>query len=208
MLEKLRNWWYDVTCMLIPEYKELADKLDSSDRALTRIEKRLDAERVAIEKELGLYKCTLGAIGGAIPDMLWAKDLDGKYLYANKAIQNGLLFDRQPIGKDDMEISRAAKIRFGPENHTFGEVCGNSDIVVMQNEQPQRFLEHGLIKGKMLYLEVYKAPLYFEGKLVGVCGTGRDLTEYVEAYRIHDCNGCEKMNDIFTKYEFGDKIDG
>jgi hypothetical protein len=66
-------------------------------------------------------------------------------------------------------------------------------------------LESGRIKGKMVYLEVYKAPLYIDGILVGVCGTGRDLTEYIEAY-----NGCcckEKNLDgtisgIFSKYHF------
>jgi hypothetical protein len=54
----------------------------------------------------------------------------------------------------------------------------------------------------MVYLEVFKAPLYIKGKLAGVVGTGRDMTEYVEAYREHNCNGCYKMTDIFTKYEF------
>jgi PAS domain-containing protein len=202
------SWWNKLMLSLVPEYQILSDKLESSGRALNRIEKMLDNEKEAIEQEITLYKSMLGTIGNTIPDMLWAKDLDGKYLYANKAIQEGLLFDSDPIGKDDMQMSREAKKRFGPENHTFGEVCGNSDIVVLQKQENQRFLEHGLVKGTMLYLEVFKAPLYVDGILVGVCGTGRDLTEYVTAYRVHDCSGCGKMSDIFTKFEFGDKIDG
>ena len=189
---------------MIPEYKVFVNKIDSSEAVLSRIEKMLDEEKETIEKDLNLYKGMLSTVGNTIPDMLWAKDLDGRYLYANKAIQNGLLFDRHPLGKDDMQMSRAAKEMFGPENHTFGEVCGNSDLVVIANQKPQRFLEHGLVKGKMMYLEVFKAPLYVDGILAGVCGTGRDLTEYVEAFRGNDCQECEKIGDIFAKYEFGD----
>ena len=76
------------------------------------------------------------------------------------------------------------------------------DLNVLNNLKPQRFLEYGKIKGKNLYLEVFKAPFYVNGKLSGVCGTGRDLTEYVEAYRKHNCGGCPQMHDIFKKYEF------
>jgi len=32
-----------------------------------------------------------------LPDMLWVKDLNGTYLYANKAICDGLL--NEPVGK-------------------------------------------------------------------------------------------------------------
>lgn len=204
MFEGVTSAWQKAICFIMPEIKILSDKIDNSDKVLSRIEKMLDQEKEVATKEVDLYRSTLEVIGGTIPDMVWAKDLDGKYLYANHAIQNELLFDRRPVGKDDMEMSRNAKKRFGPENHTFGEVCGNSDLVVIQNEEKQRFLEHGLIKGKMMYLEVYKAPLYSNGTLIGVCGTGRDLTEYVEAYRKYDCAGCDKMNDVFKKYEFGD----
>lgn len=205
MFKSIAKAWQKVICFAMPEIKILSDKIDNSGKVLARIDQMLDREKETANREVALYRTTLEGVGGAIPDMLWAKDLDGKYLYANQAIRDGLLFDRRPIGKNDMEISRNAKKRFGPENHTFGEVCGNSDLVVLENEEKQRFLEHGLVKGKMLYLEVYKAPLYANNTLIGVCGTGRDLTEYVETYRAHDCAGCDRMDDIFKKYEFGDK---
>ena len=53
----------------------------------------------------------------------------------------------------------------------------------------------------MLYLEVFKFPFFVDGKLIGIGGIGRDLTEYVEAYRKDNCGGCE-IKEIFKKYEF------
>lgn len=101
-----------------------------------------------------------------------------------------------------MEVETKAKEYFGEENHTFGEKCRNSDKVVLDTGRAERFLESGKVKGKMLYLEVFKAPWIVNGELRGVVGTGRVMTEYVEAYREQNCNGCGKMTDIFSKYEF------
>ena len=160
-------------------------------------------EMNAMQKEVEDAHMMLNTIGDTIPDMLWFKDIDGKYVYANKAIRENLLFQENPIGKTDIYCAEKAHRRFGDGNHTFGEVCGNSDKVILETEKPQRFLESGNIRGKMTYIEVYKAPLYdSDGKLVGVCGTGRDMTEYVTAYRHHECGKCPLMKDIFAKYEF------
>jgi PAS domain-containing protein len=160
-------------------------------------------EMTAMQKEVEDTHKMLETIGDTIPDMLWAKDINGKYIYANKAIRDKLLFQEDPIGKTDSYCADKAKEKYGDENHTFGEVCGNSDKVVLAKEEPQRFLESGNVLGEMSYLEVNKAPLYdSSGMLVGVCGTGRDMTEYVTAYRTHECGKCPLMRDIFARYEF------
>lgn len=160
-------------------------------------------EMTTLQKEVSDTHKMLETIGDTIPDMLWAKDINGKYIYANKAIRDRLLFQEDPIGKTDVYCAGKAKEKYGDENHTFGEVCGNSDKVVLNNKESQRFLESGNVLGEMSYLEVNKAPLYdSDGNLVGVCGTGRDLTEYVAAYRARDCSKCPLTKDIFTKYEF------
>jgi PAS domain-containing protein len=40
-----------------------------------------------------------------------------------------------------------------------------------------------MLRGKFLFLDVYKAPLYDEkGELIGVVGSGRDVTEQKEAH--------------------------
>jgi signal transduction histidine kinase len=148
----------------------------------------------------------------SLPDMAWLKDIDGKYIIANKAIKEGLLFDNEPIGKTDIEMALKAKETFGSDNHTFGEKCANSDVITVENNQPSRFLESGKIKGEMLYLEVYKNVIRdLNGNVIGICGSGRDLTEYMEAVKQFEqtCGFCPKdfhILDVFKKYNFEGQI--
>lgn len=186
-----------------PEIQFLVDKIEDNQRVLTKMANMIEEEKTKIEYELCFYKGFAQILIEESPDMVWLKDLDGKYMVANTAIKTGLLFDCHPYGKNDIEISTKAKEKFGNDNHTFGEVCGNSDLVIMKTLKPQRFLESGKIKGKMTYLEVFKFPFYVDGVLVGIGGIGRDMTEYVGAYRSSDCKGCNGLfKDIFARYEF------
>ena len=118
-----------------------------------------------------------------LPDMLWVKDTNGRYLYANEAICNGLLMAKntqEPIGKNDIFFALREREAHSdnPEWHTFGELCFNSDQEVIDKNRAMKFEEYGNVKGKMLYLEVFKAPFYDErGNILGTVGTGRDITE-------------------------------
>ena len=49
----------------------------------------------------------LSLISKHSPDMLWIKDLNGRYLYANNAICNGLLIatPNEVIGKTDIFLT-------------------------------------------------------------------------------------------------------
>ncbi len=118
-----------------------------------------------------------------LPDMLWVKDLNGNYLYANQAICNELLMAKdtqEPIGKNDLffALRERHKHKENPNWHTFGELCFDSDKTVIENDKAMKFEEYGNVKGKMLYLEVYKAPFYDKsGKIIGTVGVGRDITQ-------------------------------
>jgi len=118
-----------------------------------------------------------------LPDMLWVKDLEGVYMYANKAICDGLLMAKntqEPIGKGDVFFAlRERELhKDKPDWHTFGELCFNSDIDVIEQDKAMKFEEYGNVKGKLMYLEVYKAPFYDkDGKIIGTVGAGRDITE-------------------------------
>lgn len=166
-------------------YGEIEFKLE---KILEEIEKDKDRaenlerelQRARLEREE--YKNLVLAIGDTIPDMMWAKDINGKYIYANEAVLKGLFYNtdyRNVISRNDIELAKICKSLVGSSNHTFGEICGNSDIIVLDTLTKGRFLEYGLINGKELYLEVYKAPLYdSNGVIVGTVGTGRDVTEW------------------------------
>jgi len=118
-----------------------------------------------------------------LPDMLWVKNLEGKYLYVNEAICDGLLMAKdtqEPIGKGDVFFAMREREQHSEDDqwHTFGELCFDSDQVVIDNDKAMKFEEYGNVKGKLLYLEVNKAPFYdAEGKVIGTVGTGRDITE-------------------------------
>jgi hypothetical protein len=195
---------------LFPEISEIITHFNNNQKILTKISELLKEEIEVIEKDLNYQIAINNFFFNKSPDMAWIKDLNGRYLKTNESINKGLLMDDNPIGKTDSELSKMAKLVYGNENHTFGEKCFNSDIIVKEkvlngtfNQLDGRFLESGMVKGKMMYLEVFKYPFYVNGELLGIAGIGRDMTDYVDAYRKNNCaTNCPNVKDIFEKYEF------
>ncbi|MBN1260865.1 MAG: response regulator [Anaerolineae bacterium] len=118
-----------------------------------------------------------------VPDLIWAKDLEKRYLFANKAICTKLLSARdtdEPIGKNDLFFASRERDAHPHDLqwHTFGEICQDSDSIVMASQEAQRFDEFGNVKGEFLYLDVYKAPFWDEnGAMIGTVGCGRIVTQ-------------------------------
>lgn len=117
-----------------------------------------------------------------MPDLLWAKNLNKEFIFTNKAICNLLLNatdTEEPIGKTDMFFAERERSQHSedPAWHTFGELCIDSDAKTLSEMKPLQFEEFGNVKGKFLYLDVQKAPLFDDdGKLIGVVGSARDIT--------------------------------
>lgn len=199
IVNKIKEIW---EALKLSDHKVLVEHFRESQEILKDLKNIVQQERDMIERELVFYKSLAEAVVYESPDMVWLKDTEGKYMMANNAIRENLLCNCEVIGKTDVELAKAAKAKYGEDQHTFGELCENSDKIVIEVEEPRRFLESGKVKGKMLYLEVFKFPFYVDGVLSGVAGVGRDMTEYVEAYRAHDCGSCPLMADIFARYEF------
>lgn len=151
---------------------------DDSKNAINKYREELEQERIDRLKEQNLFVSVMDHID----DMLWAKDIDGRYIVANKAFRNKFCYglewnDMQ--GKNDIELAKIFKDKVGNENHTFGEVCANSDEVILRTETAKEFMEYGKINGKMMKLVVNKSPVYdIKGELCATCGTGRDITDW------------------------------
>jgi len=117
-----------------------------------------------------------------LPDLLWAKDLDGRYLFANRALCERLLGARdteEPIGKTDLFFAQRelAAHPDDPEWFTFGELCPQSDAAVIESRRPGQFEECGFVRGEHVCYDVHKAPLFDDdGRLIGTVGSGRDVT--------------------------------
>jgi len=140
-----------------------------------------EALRASEENFKSLYKM-LRLMTDNLPDLVWAKSMDGHYIFANKSMVEKLLIaqdNEEPVGKTDMYFAERQRAEH-PENpnwHTFGELCVNSDGVVHASQRAERFEEFGNVKGEFLFLDVYKAPFLDEqGRMIGTVGVGRDVT--------------------------------
>jgi hypothetical protein len=122
-----------------------------------------------------------------MPDMLWAKDLNKNFIFVNNSICQNLLSAKdttEPLGKNDMFFAMRER-QSQPQNphwHTFGEICRDSDSIVLETGQTGNFEEFGNVKGKFLFLDVIKTPLRNEkGEIIGVVGAARDVTHSKQA---------------------------
>ncbi len=165
---------------LMAENAALRERLQHLEASAHAYQGSVDEER---KRESGAARyrnlyMMMQLMANTVPDMLWAKDLEDRYLFANRAIRERLLMCRpgeSPIGKTDLFF--AERERCEGHEHSFGEICVNSDQVVKRNRRAGRFLEDGLVRGVYLALEVHKAPLFDDdGNLIGTVGAGRDVT--------------------------------
>ena len=160
------------------DVKLIREKYDETIKAIDEYKKELEAERDKRSKERNLFLSVLDHLD----DMVWAKDLEGKYIAANKAFREkfcyGITLDELQ-GMTDVELAKKFKKQVGEENHTFGEKCANSDVVVQRSGLPQKFLEDGNINGKLMKLIVNKsAVVNADNEMFAICGSGRDVTEW------------------------------
>lgn len=149
-----------------------------------------------------------------LDDMVWAKDKHGRYIMANKAFREKFCYKMEwdeLRGKTDIEIAQIFKKKVGDGNHTFGEVCANSDEVVIKTNQAREFLEYGNINGKLVKLIVNKSPVYDgDGVLFATCGSGRDVTWLHDKLEkaLNFCSSCkgtdayDMLEQLFKEIEF------
>lgn len=115
------------------------------------------------------------------PDMVWAKDLEGRFTFSNKANDEflGVEYSGESIGKKDSFFFEREKLKHPEDANwvTFGDLCLDSDAQVIKEGRAIRSQEYGNLRGKMLYLDVNKAPIRDNmGNITGTVGSGRDVT--------------------------------
>ncbi len=137
----------------------------------------------ASEKEYKRLSDFFMRMTNMIPDMIWTKDTEGRYTFANQSICDNLLHAKntnEPIGKTDLFFAQR-EIDAHPEDPNwfdFGKLCTESDVRILKTGKVERFSEAGMICGTYTHLEVLKAPLWNDaGKIIGTVGTARDITE-------------------------------
>lgn len=160
-----------------------ARDLSDIKRALTAVEssnRQLQmeiAERRKAELALEYEKTRLQTLLQAIPDPVWAKDPDGRYLSCNPGFER--LYgapEADIIGKTDFDF-------FDQE---MAEIFREYDRQATEAGGPCKFEERFRFPGggEEIVVETTKAPIYDStGKLTGILGIARDITESLRNQR-------------------------
>ncbi len=110
-----------------------------------------------------------------IPDLVWVKDADGKFILCNTKFSK--LYNKEPaeiIGLTDYDLV---------DKKLADEYSSIDKLALESNEPIKSFGEMKLYDGRNnLIVETFKTKLFdAEGNLVGILGVGRDLTEITGA---------------------------
>jgi len=114
----------------------------------------------------------LQALLRAIPDLVWLKDPEGVYLGCNRAFERFFGAKEAAIlGKTDHDFVSREQADFFRQKDREVLAAGETRV----NEEWVTLAE----TGQKILLETLKTPMYdAEGRLTGVLGIGRDITEH------------------------------
>ena len=160
-------------------------EISSGERLRDEMAERRHAEqalRVSQEESLRLASM-LRLICDNAPDMIWAKDLDNRYVFVNKSFSEkmlGLKSTDEPLGKTyDFYRQREQERRpADAEWHTFGQYAQDVDRYTLSREEPTIFEESGNVRGKFVFLDIHQSRFVdAQGEVIGTVGCARDITE-------------------------------
>lgn len=165
-------------------------KVNNYDSEISSIVTLIDVTwRVGAKKEIIKQKNMLNSIIDAIPESIFFKDVNSKYLGCNLAFEE--LFDvkREEIigkGNEVLALSKDEAENFVTKDK---EVLETGKCIKVESI-------HTYKNGKV-FLEDIKAPIFGEGnEIIGVVGTSRDITER------------KKLEDKLTYLSYRDKLTG
>lgn len=165
-------------------------KVNNYDSEISSIVTLIDVTwRVGVKKEIIKQKNMLNSIIDAIPESIFFKDVNSKYLGCNLAFEE--LFDvkREEIigkGNEVLALSKDEAENFVTKDK---EVLETGKCIKVESI-------HTYKNGKV-FLEDIKAPIFGEGnEIIGVVGTSRDITER------------KKLEDKLTYLSYRDKLTG
>jgi PAS domain S-box-containing protein len=142
---------------------------------LSRSNEQLKVEigrRASVEEQLRESRSMLQLVMDSIPQYVFWKDSDCRYLgcNANFLVAAGLRSQQELIGKTDYDL---------PWAETNADAYRADDQRVMANDLPEYNIEESRLtaSGEQLFVETNKVPLHnAQGRVIGLLGTYHDIT--------------------------------
>lgn len=127
-------------------------------------------ENKLVEKELQKERNLLRTMMDAIPEKVYYKDRNSKFIFANKYISEYYGFSNpdELIGKSDFDIhpQKNAEVFFNSEQDLMA-----SATTLLNHE------ESGVLQGEEVWFLAHKAPVYdSSGEVIGLAGISQDIT--------------------------------
>lgn len=167
-------------------FKKKLEKLEKIENSLTESRKDLELLKKMTES-LQLSRKLLFQLADNCPDMLWAKDLDGRYIFINKALCKDFyscMTEKDILGKTDFELEDILIKNNQGKRFNFAKVSITTDKDVIKANTPKFYLQDGYMFDNYIALLVHKSPLYDEkDELIGTVGVGRKYTSHVLLYK-------------------------
>lgn len=138
-------------------------------------------EQLKIEKKLLSEQALLSRLMEGIPDSIYFKDLQSRFIKVNNAAAKklGFSYPEELIGKSDADI-------FGKEHSS---EAFNDEQNIIKTQRPLINKEEKEIyqDGKVTWASTTKLPLFDEnGKIIGTFGMSRDVTEDKKIYKTQE----------------------
>ena len=146
------------------------------------IRQRTEEDLKLVSKQHRATASLLQNICDNVPDLIWSKDLQHRFIFTNKINNDTLLFPKtpdEPIGKTHayFAVPLMAANPDDPTWYQFSDMCATSDVATLSTGQSMRFQEYGYVRGERICLDVYKTPFHDEdGCLIGTVGSARIVT--------------------------------
>ncbi len=171
---------------LIGSFNQMLERIQERDAALQRakggLEVRVQArtqelqleinERVRAEEALSEERKTLRALIDNVPDFMYVKDVEGRFVVANASMARAVGM------KSPEELLRKTDFDFYPKDLAEGYYQDEQNVIRTKQPLFNREEECFDSRGNQIWLLTTKVPLQDKnGRVTGVAGIGRDITE-------------------------------
>jgi two-component system, sensor histidine kinase and response regulator len=174
------------------ELRDLNSQLEERQEEILQQQEEMTTQNDVIREE----RNHLLALINTMPDRIYLKDRQGRFIAANKLVSNvmGVTSPHEVIGKSDFDYYDK---ELAEKYYQDDQEVMNSGITLINKEEP------GLdLQGEIIPVSTTKAPVRDEsGNVIGLVGIGRDISKQKETERIllEQSESLQKLNGILEE---------